>query len=133
MILMSIYAAMQMKLLCRLFHPWRSRSFKQEVARIPGTLTHFAALELHLRIEGHVFGALVLQLFRIRTTIQRLKVILAGVVMILFSSPFFTPRLLNPQIHMKHQSCYMYTFMLSRKQNARRIVSVMFLATGETN
>lgn len=85
------------------------RSFAQEVARLPGTLTHFSALELHLRTEGHCFGALVLQLLRIRTTIQRLKVVLLGEVTILqFSSPFswhwhrlipFTPHFLDPQIY----------------------------------
>jgi hypothetical protein len=79
------------------------QSFKQEVARLPVSLTHFSALELHLQTEGHVFGALVLQLLRIRTIIQRLKVILARVVMILFSSPFFTPHLVDPQTNMKHQ------------------------------
>jgi hypothetical protein len=85
------------------------RSFKQEVARLPGTLTHFTALELHLRTEGHVFGALVLQLLRIRTTIQKLKVILAGVVMIMFSSPFsriisiHSTFLTFSNIYMKHQ------------------------------
>ena len=78
--------------------PHVERTFEQEVAWLPVSLTYFSALELHHRTERHVFGALVLQLLRIRTTIQRLKVILAGVVMILFSSPFFTPHLLDHQI-----------------------------------
>ena len=79
------------------------RSYEQEVAWLLVSLTHLSALELHLRTKGHVFGALVLQLLRIRTIIQRLKVILAGVVMILFSSPFLTPHLLDPQINKKHK------------------------------
>jgi hypothetical protein len=67
---------------------------------VPHTLLSLGTAALN---RGACFGALVLQLLRIRTTIQRLKVILAGVVMILFSSPFFTPHLLDPQIHMKYQ------------------------------
>jgi hypothetical protein len=81
----------------------RERSFKKEIARLPVSLTHFSTLELHLRTEEHVFGVLVLQLLRIRTIIEKLKVILAGVVIVLFSSPFFPPHLLDPQINMKHQ------------------------------
>ena len=61
--------------------------------------SHIVYLESHVASSGQrkswFWRALVLQLLRIRPTMQRLKVILAGVVMILFSSPFFTLRSSN--------------------------------------
>ncbi|KAL6896771.1 hypothetical protein ACP4OV_007343 [Aristida adscensionis] len=50
------------------------QSIVQEVNGLP--VTNFSVLKLELRTEGHVFGPLVLQLLSIRTTIQRLKLVL---------------------------------------------------------
>ena len=57
-----------------------NRSFEQELAQLP--VTDFSALDLRLWIGGHIFGALVLQLLRIRTTIRRLKVVVVNWVTI---------------------------------------------------
>src|SRR5688572_24801383 len=58
----------------------RNFDLEQEVARLP--VTDLCALDLRLRTEGHVFGALVLELLRIRTTIKRLKIVVENRVTI---------------------------------------------------
>ncbi|XP_072148002.1 uncharacterized protein [Setaria viridis] len=45
-----------------------TQSFAQEIARLP--VSHFSVLELRRRTEGHGFGALVLHLLLLRTTIE---------------------------------------------------------------
>ncbi|KAL6639263.1 hypothetical protein ACP70R_022993 [Stipagrostis hirtigluma subsp. patula] len=55
-----------------------TRSFAQEITRLP--VSDFSILELELRTEGHVLGPLVLQLLRIRTAIQQLKVVLREIM-----------------------------------------------------
>ncbi|TVU39157.1 hypothetical protein EJB05_12563, partial [Eragrostis curvula] len=50
------------------------RSFAQEVARLP--VNGYSVLELRIATEGHDFGPLMLHLFRIRTSIHSLKLIL---------------------------------------------------------
>ncbi|TVU15131.1 hypothetical protein EJB05_38636, partial [Eragrostis curvula] len=50
------------------------QSIAQEIARLP--VTSFSVLKLHLQAGGHVFGALLLQLLRIRTSIRKLKLFL---------------------------------------------------------
>lgn len=109
--------------------------------RLP--VTDFSVLELRLCTEGHVFGALVLQLLRIRTTIQRLKVVRLADMVILFSTflqhliqincPQFTfMRYIYPN-NVYEVSRTLIAFILSSLQTAGKIVTVMKLATGETN
>ena len=76
-------------------------SFEQEVTRLP--VTDFSALDLCLWTGGHVFGALVLQLLRIRTSIRRLKVEVVNWV---------TIRLLS---HVSSASaCIFFTYLVPR-------------------
>ncbi|KAL6896773.1 hypothetical protein ACP4OV_007345 [Aristida adscensionis] len=49
------------------------RSIEHEIGCLP--VTNFSILKLKIQTHRHVFGDLVLQLLRIRTTIQRLKLI----------------------------------------------------------
>ncbi|TVU39147.1 hypothetical protein EJB05_12552, partial [Eragrostis curvula] len=50
------------------------RTLAQEVARL--RVNQFSVLELSIRTEGHVFAPLLLHMFLIRTSIQRLKLVL---------------------------------------------------------
>ncbi|TVU39161.1 hypothetical protein EJB05_12567 [Eragrostis curvula] len=50
------------------------RTFAQEIARLP--LNHFSVLELWIRTDGHVFAPLLLHLLLIRTSIERLELVL---------------------------------------------------------
>ncbi|TVU16504.1 hypothetical protein EJB05_40072, partial [Eragrostis curvula] len=51
-----------------------NRTFAQEIARLPGN--HFSVLELWITTEGHVFAPLLLHLLLIRTSIERLELVL---------------------------------------------------------
>ncbi|TVU39206.1 hypothetical protein EJB05_12614, partial [Eragrostis curvula] len=57
-----------------LYNHLASRSFAQEVALLP--VNQFSVLELSITTGGHVFGPLLLHLLQIRTSLQRLKLVL---------------------------------------------------------
>lgn len=61
-----------------------TRSFEQEIFRFQVT-DNFSVLELDLKAQGHVYGAIVLHLLGICTSTQRLRVLLDEFLIIISS------------------------------------------------
>jgi hypothetical protein len=64
-------------------------NFAQEIAKLP--VTNFSVIELYFKYERHVYGALVLQLLRIRricVAAKVLKVILPQLPKVILRHPY---------------------------------------------